>query len=172
MTAIQTRIVELAPKLQRTANYLAGTIESDDLLQDMTVSLLEKSANDPLFAEQKDGYLLQYATWTGKHASEAARTYNRNVFEETIIDDDESDLGSSFDAIPDLSKTPEEIILDNEQNEGIWQIVKSLSIENQKIIAMISLGESQQKIAAELHISKAAVSQRKATIARALQAIL
>jgi len=177
---LDSRITSLFPRLNRIARYLAHPgleYTADDLYQEMALTILDRSAGDSTFLDQRDGYLLQCASWDARNVAAKGRTYNRLVAAEWFLavrsaaadDGDEISLLELF-ADPDL--TPEEHYLQTEQLEELAAAAASLSPSNQKIVGLIAIGYNWAEIADQLGVSRSAVSQRKNIIARQLSTVV
>lgn len=170
-TSANERISELAPRLNARARAIAAASpehDPDDLFQEMALAIIDRTNRDASFISQKDAYILQFATWFGKNRASASRTYGKYVGQEMMIKAEDGDTISSFDLIGDNTQNPERQYIRMETAEDLGERIKTLTPHNQQIVAMIYLGYSQVEIAKELGISKPAVTQRKATIAKTL----
>jgi len=171
MTNTFQRFEDLSPRLQRRSRSLAHTCNehtADDLYQDMAVSYLVRTQRQPEFASQTDAYIFTDLTWDAQNVAEKGRTYNRYMDSEHIFSDDEGDEVSSFELIASGEPNPEDSYIDTEAIEALSAAILTLTPENQQIVKMIYLGYSQVEIAAQLGVSKPAITQRKATIEKAL----
>lgn len=167
-----TIIEGLLPRLRTIAKkYASPTIEMDDILGNMIVSLYNRAASDPTFlqvkpgytAEQRDNYLVQYAAWQGAKNKSllAAKTYDKYVQalpETSPEDEDDMDWAEH---IADNSTSVEEEVSNREIFETIDGALHSLSIENQTIVIMTLEGYSNKEIAKHLCVSPSAISQRR-----------
>lgn len=164
---IHNRLTELAPRLIAYSAFVhSPEMEREDVQQEMALALLEKSNQDPAFAEQNDSYLTWYATWSAKNIASKSRTYDSHVQEEAAI----PDTGEGADmylALPD--DDPAVIVEQRENFDELLSMLSELSTENQTVVKMTFHGYDTQEIAAVLGISSPAVSQRKKTIRNTLK---
>lgn len=174
MATTSDRFTELTPRLQRKAAVLAhlnNEHAADDLFQEMAVSYINRTARDPKFTAQKDAYIANELTWDAQNVAEKGRVYNRYMDSEHIFSDDDGDEISSFELIASSAPNPEDAYIETETLEALSEAILSLTPENQQIVKMIYLGYSQVEIAVKMGISKPAITQRKATIARVLSQV-
>ena len=165
---IHQRIQSLTPRLIAKSHFIPSDhLEPDDLQQEMFIALLEKAQAAPGFAEQKDAYLVRYATWMAKHAAERTWTYSSHVESQTLSLAGEDEV---FDNFSDDNADPAYLVEQSEELEEMLSRLQDLSPENRTVVKMIYLGYTESEIATELGISRPAVTQRKRTIARAISA--
>ena len=173
MTSISTdtvaKITELSQRMQLKANYISSPEHTaDDLFQIMVEAIIVESEKKPEFIQQTDAYIVNFAVWTAKKKAQASRTYGKYVGEEKVFKTEEDDEASDFDTQTDPSLSPEELVVRREVYRDIEKVIRTLSTENRKVVVMLFERYSQVEIAEALGITKAAVTQRKATIAKTL----
>lgn len=171
---IQTTLETLAPRLQYKANFVySPEHNADDLSQEAVLAILEKAGQTPTFADQTEAYIYRFGVWAMQKVAQSNLAYHSHVVaEEVETSSDEEDSIDILDLIPAETEDPEEAVILEETINGIMEVVSSLSPENQTIVKMLWLGESQDEIARQLGITKGAVSQRKAVIARRIAAAI
>lgn len=174
--AASTRVAALYPVIQRKAAYLAGELlDADDVAQDMSLRILERTAADPDRLNQTDAYLMGDAWNNQRHALRSAVTESRRLTDAALVDDtsdDDEEGGGVFITVIDETADPETAAENAEVDEALYRTILSLSPTNRKVVAMLYSGHTEVQIARTLGITRSAVSQRKTTIARALSAAL
>ena len=180
---IHTRITDLTPRLMAYARFVHSIqLDLPDVQQEMFLALLEKDRKQPAFASQTDAYLVRYALWMAQHAAEKTWTYDSHVAR-TVNQTREAHNGRAqpdrdyssdeiifYDLTPDPDAAdPAEVTEQRETLEALLSAVQEMSPSNQTLVKMIYLGYSESEIAEHLGISRPAVTQRKATIARAVK---
>lgn len=170
---IQDRIIALSPRIIRRLSLRHNPEDIDDRYQDAVLGLLERAARDPEFGGQRDAYILQAAIWYAGHARQRAATYVTYVesleADHAVHDrimDDEEDL-DVYDVLPG-SGDPARLVERRESLEQVVRAVKKQSPTNQAIVSSLISGVSESQTAANLGLSRPALSQRKATIRQAI----
>lgn len=163
-STIHARLEDLTPRIFAYSNFIhSPELETEDIRQEMYLALLEKSAEDPTFAEQSPSYQSWYATWQAKHTAEKARTYDGHV-----QDADDTQMEIILCGNSDENNDPARVAEQEEELAELLQQISALSPENQTVVKMTYLGYTTGEIAERLNISAPAVSQRKKTIKHCL----
>jgi RNA polymerase sigma factor (sigma-70 family) len=171
-TAIASRIESLEKTLKSIAVSQAQSDEAEDIYSSMIEAIVTKAEETPEFINQKDAYIISFATWEAKHVAEKSRIYLRYVDEEGIITSDDGDEISTLDLIPSNNhQSVEDEIIERETLDELAKIIATMNTENQTVIKMLMVGCSKTEIAAKLGISKPAISQRIKTIGKTLATI-
>jgi RNA polymerase sigma factor (sigma-70 family) len=161
---IHPRLDNLTPRIFAYSNFIhSPELDNEDIRQEMYLALLEKTAEDPTFAEQSPSYQAWFATWQAKHVAEKARTYDGHV-----QDGDDEMMEIILCGHSDEDDDPASIAEEEEELAELLQQISALSPENQTVVKMTYLGYSTGEIAERLNISAPAVSQRKKTIKHCL----
>lgn len=175
-TDLARRLPALAPNISRISRHARGTCSEHtaaDIAQTIYLRLLERAAQDPTFASRPDSELLVFAQWRGRHMAESGRAYTRNVDAEVFILDEDGEEISAFERIPSASSSPEDCCLQAEQSQSLQAALQSLSPRDRQIVTRIYLqSEPQASVAADLGMTSAGVSIRKANALRHLRRML
>ena len=158
---LEAALVRLLPDLQAIAGYIISPeYTRDDLVQVMSEKIIERARKDPTFLEQKDSYILTFATWRGKVAAGYGYTYNRYVGEEQVFVTEDGEESSSFDYIPATDPSPEEMAEQREEMAMLVARMKGFNRHDTQIVSMLYVGYTRAEIARELGITKSAITQR------------
>lgn len=176
-TKLEETITNLTPRLQRKARKYAASApgqDADDIYQEMMLSLIERANEEPEFLDQTEAYITNHCEWTGgRHVATKSRIYSKYVEAEPETTNDE---GEAIDWVETLifdnGNNPERQLLRKEQTAKLQEAIKTLGQDNQMVVKMLFEGRKQKEIAAAMHITPAAVSQRKTYIASQLRAAL
>lgn len=180
-SAAADRVASLFPVLQRKSYQIDSNVDPDDLAQDMALRMMERALAEPSRLDQKDAYLVNDAFLNGGcHSARRVRTYSKYVDPHVLVTDecrDEID-DDLFGDNPNFSITeiipvseeddPETAAERSDTIDAILDVVRGLSESNRAVVRMLVLGYSEAEIAAELGVSRPAISQRKDTIAKVL----
>lgn len=170
LSPIEACINRLTDDLKAIAGYIISPDHTrDDLFQIMVKVLIERAQREPDFINQKDAYILKYASWNVRNAANSARTYLRIILPETIIKDDEGDEVSNFDFLKAPCEDPESQIIRDEAIDSLIADLNKLKGRDHAIVCLMYCGYSRTEIAKELGITKSAITQRARKIAEALK---
>jgi DNA-directed RNA polymerase specialized sigma subunit len=109
---------------------------------------------------------LQRANWTAQSHIQKTQTYSQYV---DNIDIDENEASQAGFKIVTNPRAIEDAMIHNEDMVVLSAIIKSLPVENQQIVAMLSLGMNQRSIAAELKVTEQKVSETMKSIRTTLK---
>ena len=158
---LEAALTRLLPDLQAIAGYIISPeYTRDDLVQVMSEKIIERAQKDPTFLDQKDSYILTFATWRGKVAAGYGYTYNKYMGEEQVIATEDGEESSSFDYIPGSDPSPEEITVQREEMAMLVARMKGFNRHDVQIVSMLYVGYTRAEIARELGITKSAITQR------------
>jgi RNA polymerase sigma factor (sigma-70 family) len=150
--AMQERIVTLEPRIRSLASRFAhDKLEANDIYSEMIEAILTKCQ-----PEDSDGFLMKRANWTGQAFLAKNLSYNEYVGD---LDVDEDALTAGGFKVVN-TRTVEDAILERETFKAFQAIIKSLPVENQKVIGYLSVGMNQRQIAEKLEVSEQSVSER------------
>jgi len=174
-TAVNARLLSLLPRIQSTAKCLdtAPDIELGDLVNNMCLRIMERAQSIPGSLEQKDAYLVIDAYYNTMHLRESAQVYRKYNQSEMVVieDEDEQDPVSFFETIATSEINPEDALVYSEMADEIRERVQQLSPECVELIRYSVSGLNDSQIAEKVGVSKAAISQRRITIRKALAGI-
>jgi RNA polymerase sigma factor (sigma-70 family) len=146
------RITALESKLQaKAASFAHDGMDADDICSEMVEAILTKCEPD-----DTDAFLMQCASWTAQAYISKRVSYSEYVQDLDI--DEEAMEAAGFKVV--AARTVEDALVQREMFAQFEAVIKSLPAENQKVVAMISIGMSQREIAGELHVSEQTISER------------
>jgi len=150
--ALADRITELEPRLRAKASAFAhDALDADDIYSEMVEAILRKCK-----PEDTDGFLMQCANWTAQ-AYVAKRVSYGEYVQDLDIDEDEAEA-AGFKVV--ATRTIEDTLVQRETLKMFEKVIKSLPAENQKVVALLSVGMNQREIAKELKVSEQTISER------------
>lgn len=153
---------ELQDYLSRIARKLSHTYEgyeSDELLQEMNVHILERAAQDPTFLDQQPGYITRAAAWH-------VRTWVRDQYDNRRIGlnlEADEDEPSEWMAAP---------VVDQDTIIDVQDALASLSGRVAEVAQMLMAGWKATEIASELGCSKATITYYKNQLRAALAPVM
>jgi RNA polymerase sigma factor (sigma-70 family) len=150
------QITELAPTLERVAYKFTSTDEdAADFLQDAMLGLVEFTQSDPNALSNSRTYLVNRGKWAGQQAADKHRTMENT--RSTSLDGP----GVTFaELLPAGTLDPQEAAEQAETIEELLSMTDDIP-DGPKMVKLIYLGYSEKEIAETLHVSAAAISQRK-----------
>jgi RNA polymerase sigma factor (sigma-70 family) len=173
------RVEKLHARLQKKAEWLAHSspeYDQDDLYQYMAQVIIEKANSHPEFLDQKDAYIVKYASWKASHLISHSITYLKYVDDQekmTPIDTRgrlDFNLEWNEDEVDNTpianDLTPEQALIEAEAQAELLAVFDALSDESRDIITMLYQGFSKAEIALKMGVSKPAITQRVQTVAR------
>lgn len=164
----------LAPRLlrhaRRVASASAGQSTTDDLVSEMVVVLLEKSAQ---FDGQTAAYIAQHCRWHANHQAEEGRTHRRYCPAMPILTDDDGNAIELAELIPDPSAAlPEDLLIEREEQAERADVLQRASARlgksGRRIMHGLAANLSPSAIAAAYGVSRPAVSAGLKSIRRAV----
>lgn len=161
LPALSERVAELKPRLWGIAfGFSQGnTHEADDIYSEIVEAILTKCEPD-----DTDAFLMQCGRWTAQAYVAKNVAYNEYVGEIDI--DEEEAAAAGFTIV--ASRTVEDALIQREMFVQFEAVIKSLPAENQKVIALLSVGMNQREIAGELNVSEQTISERMKKIRQQL----
>ena len=160
--ALQERIAALEPRLRaKAAAFANDNLDADDIYSTMVVNILTKSKPD-----NDDLFILQRASWSAKQYVSKNVTYSQYV---ENIDIDEKEAKQAGFKIVTNPREIEDAMIHNEDMVALRAVIETMPIENQKIVAMLSIGMTEYKIAAELQMPRKAIAEKMQSIRTTLQ---
>jgi len=157
------RITKLESKLHAKAvSFANDALEADDIHAEMIEAILRKCK-----PEDTDAFLMKCSDWTAQAYVAKQGTYNHYVETQDLEGDEEVMENNGWHD----SETPHEVenwLVQREIAMRFEAVIKSLPRENQKVVAMLSIGMSQREIAGELHVSEQTISERMRKIRKFL----
>lgn len=183
MSEMSEILDRIDPTLRRLAyKFQTEELDPEDVYQNMVLAIIEKAKKNPSFIAVRDGYseterdhyIINFAAWIAKNHIQKSRVYRKYV---SSIEASEAKTESD-DAILDFvvdeteAKRPEKAIEHKESLDSIMQAIKALDEPNQMIVLMAFSGHTNKEIAAALHISAPAVSQRRNMIRQQVSSLM
>jgi len=163
--ALQERIITLEKRLHaKAASFAHDNLDADDIYGVMVEAILTKSQ-----PEESDAYIMQRANWSAQSYISRNLSYSQYV-DDLDVDEGEAEKGG-FKIVTN-PRAIEDAMIQNENYAEITAILESLPEENRKIVAMLSVGFNQRKIAAELHVSEQSLSEKVKSIRTTLKVSL
>lgn len=155
----------LLPDLRAAARYRAGEsdgeLDADELLQTMSLALLEQGFDTVHGA----GYYLNLASWRARDCCERARTYRAYVALMPQVVDREGESVDLAGLLPAPDSSPEDQVIAAER----WADLQSrLSPEQARMVSLLMAGLRKSEVAEKLGVSRARVSQHIAGLRLAL----
>jgi len=150
--ALAERIAVLEPRLRsKAAAFAHDALDADDIYGEMVESILRKCK-----PEDTDAFFLQCANWTAQAYLSKGMSYNQYV--DNLDLDEEAVEQAGFKVVN--ARTVEDSLVEIEMSIIFKEVIKSLPFENQRVIAMLSVGMTQREIAGELKVSEQTISER------------
>lgn len=154
MNEATERLASLTVRLRKyAARHATETVTSDDLYQiavEEILPLLETS-------QYNDTYILRRADSRMVNAIRKDRVYSARSI---AVDFDGGDEENDSATIADLTAPPEEIITKRDLITLLQEIADSLPADQRVILAYLSDGWNQARIAREMKTNKRAISRR------------
>ena len=128
-------------------SWVSKIVEADDLFQEGTLKLLERSRIEPEFLDQNDSYVLCYAVWMMKNYT----NHLRSLFYKKVADQDDLDHENpEFHYRVNHAPSPEKETMRLE----IHQLAEGMPTMYQTLFREICDGFSPEEITQESHISR------------------
>lgn len=172
---IYAKIERLDPKIRKMAQVYGQQTYygTDDLYQQMVLTLIERSNTDPTFCQQTDSYILDCGRkYAFKPAQHRLAVENKYAASEPVLDDAD-DADDWFDTFASSEESPEAAYESLEQALAVAEILRSqLSGREQEVLSLVVKGVSTKEIASQFGVTPAAVSIYKSRIVAKVQAAL
>lgn len=169
---ITDRLTNLTPQLLRIAClHSTDPMQADDIFQHMVESILREAKGT-----DSKSRILTLATWRARNFIAGEQVYNGYVSDQSVLagkldNGEEEDPFETFQGFQECDHNTEQAVIDKETTGQLQDLIKSLPLENRRLICLLQAGNDPAAIARKLGVSRSAICQRMAYLRKWLHAL-